>query len=741
MNINNAIQLALQHYQSGNLQHAEHLYKKILKKHPGSVATLHFLGIIYYRLGNHDLAISYIKRELELNSNDPDAYNNIGLALHAKGKINEAITYYQKAININPNLFYIYFNLGNVFKDGKQLQEAITAYRKALQLNSNFAEAYNNLGIAYQEKGQINEAITYYQKALHINPNLANTYNNLGFVLYEKGQIDDSIYYCQKALQLNPHLIDAYNNMGNALGAKKKFDEAITYYEKALKLNPKLINVYYNLGNALKQQSKIDEAIAAYNKALTLEPSYFLARWARCISHLPIIYKDQLSIQIIRKQYSNDLIKLRDTVLLESGQDIQYACEAIGSHQPFLLACQELNDKELQQIYGGFVCRIMALKYPEFALLPTMPHYHLGDPIRVGMVSGYFRSHSVWKLFRGWVENVDKGRFVFFGYHTGRTTDQDTKEARHCFTRFVEDIYSFEELCRIIRKDDLHVLIYPEIGMDPTTVRLAALKLAPVQCLSWGHPDTSGLPTIDYYLSSDLMEPTDADEHYSEKLIRLPNLSIYYTPIDAPEVAISRDMFKIRPQSILYFCCQSLHKYLPQYDEIYPQIAQRLADCQFLFISNPSTVVTEQFRLRIKNTFDHFNMSADDYVIFLPYLDTGQYHAMNCLVDIYLDSIGWSGGNTTLEAIACNLPVVTMHGKLMRGRHSAAILTMMGMTETIAKTLDEYIELAVKLGKDSDWRQYISEKIKNNKHLVYRDRTCITALEDFLQRVVNEELR
>ena len=199
-------------------------------------------------------------------------------------------------------------------------------------------------------------------------------------------------------------------------------------------------------------------------------------------------------------------------------------------------------------------------------------------------------------------------------------------------------------------------------------------------------------------------------------------------------------MFKIPPQSILYFCCQSLYKYLPQYDEIYPQIAQRLNDCQFLFISNPSTFVTEQFRLRIKKAFDRFNMNADNYVIFLPYLDAGQYHAMNCLVDIYLDSIGWSGGNTTLEAIACNLPVVTLPGKLMRGRHSAAILSMMGMTETIAKTLDEYIELAVKLGKDLKWRKQISEKIAENKHRIYRDISCITALEDFLINAVKEKL-
>jgi len=73
-------------------------------------------------------------------------------------------------------------------------------------------------------------------------------------------------------------------------------------------------------------------------------------------------------------------------------------------------------------------------------------------------------------------------------------------------------------------------------------------------------------------------------------------------------------------------------------------------------------------------------------------------------------------------------------------RHCAGILTMMGMTETIASSLDEYVELAVRLGRDSEWRRYLSEKIAENKHRIYRDMTCITTLENFLKKAVEEKL-
>jgi predicted O-linked N-acetylglucosamine transferase (SPINDLY family) len=234
------------------------------------------------------------------------------------------------------------------------------------------------------------------------------------------------------------------------------------------------------------------------------------------------------------------------------------------------------------------------------------------------------------------------------------------------------------------------------------------------------------------------MEPPDADDHYTEQLVRLPNLSIYYMPLDVPKMEIDRKTFGLRPQSILYFCAHSLFTHLPQYDGVYPRIAQQVDDCQFLFTRDKNNYLSEQFFLRINRAFSKYNLNANRYVVLLPYLDPGQYNAINCISDIRLDTIGWSGCNSTFEAIACNLPVITLPGKLMRQRHSAAILSMLGMTRTIASTLDEYIELAVRLGLDPVLRKQVSEKIAADKHLVYRDRVCITALEDFLEKAIRE---
>ncbi|MFZ3138326.1 MAG: tetratricopeptide repeat protein [Thermodesulfovibrionales bacterium] len=709
MNINNAIKSAIANYQAGNLQQAEYICKNILKAHPYNFHALNALAAIYIKLGNYESAIKCFEEVLQSSPDNAEIYFNLGNAFKNKGDLESALNYYQKALQLDPNLAHVYNNIGLIFWEKGKLDDAITHYQKALQLNPYLSDTYNNLGIAFQEKGNFKDAITYYQKALQINPNLTETYNNIGLIFQEKGKLDD----------------------------------ATNYYQKALQLDPYFANAYYNLGNALYEQGNRDKALSAYDKAIEYNPSLVVARFARYMSQLLIIYPNQTSIYSSRKLYQDELVKLCKTISLTTPQDIETAADAVGSQQPFYLAYQGFNDRELQQVYGDLVCRIMALRYPQFANYPIMPSHLYREPLRVGVVSGYFHSHSVWKIpIRGWIENIDKKRFSLYGYYTGKKKDGETEIAMQCFDHFVEDFYSFEDLCQIIRNDNLHVLIYPEIGMDPMTARLTALRLAPIQCTSLGHPDTSGLPTIDYYLSSDLMEPPDADEHYTEKLIRLPNLSIYYTPLDIPLTDMNRETLGLRSTSILYLCCQSLFKYLPQYDEVFPRIAQQIGDCQLLFISNPrSANLTKQFRLRVEQAFIKFNLNPKDYIVFLPFLNTVQYGTLNNICDVFLDSIGWTGHNSTFEAIACNLPVVTLSGKLMRARHTFAILTMMDLTETIANSIDDYISLAARLGKDSGWRKRISEKIAANKHRLYKDRTCITALEGFLETVVKERLK
>lgn len=631
-----------------------------------------------------------------------------------------------------------YFDLGNYYSQRGQFGKAVEYYRKALLITPHSDIVNNNLATALKDQGLLDEAMVYYEKALQINPDYVPAYGNLGNALRDRGRLDDAEACYRKALQINPDYSPAYGNLGNVLRDEGRLDDAEACYRKAIELSPTFVEAYYNLGTLLREQNRIEEAASVYDRVIEFSPDNIRALWERCLSELPIIYQDEQSLRDARNRYSSRLQELH-SVVSGLAPDVLAAVGIAGLEQPFYLPYQGFNDCELQKIYGEIICKIMASRYPQFVTPPEMPTLSPGETLRVGFVSGFFCIHSNWKIpIKGWMENIDRRKFSLYAYYTGNIKDTATQIARRSFDRFVEDVYSFEELCRIIRNDNLHILIYPEIGMHPVTGRLAALRLAPVQCTSWGHPNTSGFPTIDYFISSDLMEPPDAERHYTEKLVRLPNLSIFYSPLEVPHSEVKRDTFNLHRDSILYLCCQSLKKYLPQYDFIFPEIARRVGNCQFLFIAHSSSFVTKHFLLRISRAFSRFDLDVSEYVTILPKLDAGKYHAVNHLADIYLDSMDWSGGNTTLEALACNLPVITLPGNLMRGRHSMAVLQMMKVEDTIAEDIDGYIEIAAKLGQDPELRNRISEKIGENKHLVYEDRTCIFAFEDFLERAVKE---
>ncbi|MDT7945468.1 MAG: glycosyltransferase, partial [Cyanobacteriota bacterium PSP.bin.10] len=177
--------------------------------------------------------------------------------------------------------------------------------------------------------------------------------------------------------------------------------------------------------------------------------------------------------------------------------------------------------------------------------------------------------------------------------------------------------------------------------------------------------------------------------------------------------------------------CQYLGKYLPQYDYLFAAIAQRVPNAQFVFLALPNAAIARQFQQRLTRAFSLYGLNAEDHCLVLPGLDHQDYLDLNRCADLMLDSYGWSGGITTLEAVAVGLPVITCPGKLMRGRHTYAILKRMELDSLIASDLKSYEDLAVKLGSDSEFRYHMAEEVRQRCHLLFEDRECVAALAHF----------
>ncbi len=757
--------MAVRHFRAGRLAEAESLCRKICAAAPGHAASFHLLGIMAHQLGRKDAA-DLLGRAVALAPDSAEMHNDLGVVLAAHGRLAEAVASFTRAIEINPryieartnlgmalaregrsaeanaafeaalaadpNAVMAHFHFANVLRAQGRLDAAAAHYRRAVAIDQNFAVAHYNLAVTAKDLGRLDEAVAHYRRALALQPNSAEGHNNLGLALKELGRIEEAVAHCRRALALRPDFAGAHNNLANSLRDLGRHDEAAAHYDQACTLAPDFAPAHYNRGLLYRKLSRIDEASACFERAVATAPHFMEARFALCMAQLPIVYRDEAEIPRRRALYESHLRALHEDVA--RGARPGALADMVGAHQPFYLAYQGECDRDLQATYGAMVCRIMADRYPP-APLPRAPAPT--EPVRLGFVSGFFRHHSNWKIpIKGWLSQLDRWQFQVFGYHTGVDLDAETEVAAASCERFVQGPLSADDWRAAILRDAPHVLIYPEIGMDPMSARLAAQRLAPVQCVSWGHPDTSGFPTLDYYLGSELMEPPGAADHYTEKLVCLPNLSIHYEPPTPASVSLSRPDLGLRPETVVFWCAQAVYKYLPQFDEVFPRIACEVGDCQFAFIAFPDAPhVTAALRARLERAFADHGLDAANFCVMLPRLDARHFAGAIGLCDIMLDSIGWSGCNSTLESLAHDLPIVTLPGPLMRGRHTAAILRMMDVADTVAATRDDYVSIAVRLARDESLRAAVKSKIARNKHRVYGDMTCIAALENFLNRV------
>jgi CRISPR-associated protein Csy1 len=288
----------------------------------------------------------------------------------------------------------------------------------------------------------------------------------------------------------------------------------------------------------------------------------------------------------------------------------------------------------------------------------------------------------------------------------------------------------------LIRSEQLDVLVYPELGMDQATFALASMRLAPRQYAAWGHPVTTGHPTIDGFLSCAAMEPKDADLHYTEKLIRLPGIGTRFRRQTLP-VSIERETYSLPRDATLLLCPQSLFKIHPDNDALFARVLIANPKAMMVLFAGRHPAVTDQFMRRLARCFEQHGLPIRERTRVLPQLPHEDYLAVNLACDAMLDTMRWSGGQTSVDALDCGLPVVTLPGSMMRGRQSAGMLSLLGLHELIAADADDYLRIATRLCQDVAWRAGLAETIRERNRMLFDDSAPIEVLEAFYREAVS----
>ncbi|MBT6177301.1 MAG: tetratricopeptide repeat protein [Deltaproteobacteria bacterium] len=650
------------------------------------------------------------------------------------GQYDEAKEVCEKILHLKPDSMRAHFILGCVYQAVGAFSDARIALRKAELLDPENIDVKASLGLVSQCLGQLEEAMAYYLKVLEVQPDHGDALINLGVIYQGAGERSEARKLYQRAVELDSSSVPALINLGAVYVEELDYEGAEALLRKACELEPDSIQALNGFALCLKNQGRLEEARAVSSKVLEQDPHQAHALFGLHLC-LPVLHEDEPSIDVVRVNYAQGLQKVREGLALDSAERVLEAADAMGSTTNFCLHYQGRNDLELQIEYAKLCETIMGTVFPQFMEPIALRERKSGEKTRVGFISSYWRHHSIFKTHGAFVTHLCSDDFEVHAIHIGSHCDASSEAIAHSAAKFHHWPDFGLHHVEMLRRLELDVLIYPDYGMEPRLQLIAPLRLAPVQCNMGGHPVTSGLGNMDYFLSSDLMEPQGAEDHYSEKLIRLPGLMSAYPKPDATQAKQPPIDLPSKDSRVSYLCLQSLYKLLPNFDDIYPAIAKVVPQAHFGFIKESSEAVTSVFRIRIEKAFAKHGLDADDYVSIYPRLSQDSFYGLAASADVILDSFLWSGNNSSMEACAFGKPIVTCGGPMMRGRHTLAILQRADVMTTVAKDMAQYVDLAGKLGTDPGLREEIGNRIRDSHGVLFDNAESVRGLESFLKNL------
>lgn len=394
-------------------------------------------------------------------------------------------------------------------------------------------------------------------------------------------------------------------------------------------------------------------------------------------------------------------------------------------------------------LFGDFLHQQMRRLHPQFMEPVPLRLPATGRRLRIGYVSSNFFHQAVSYYMANRILYADKQRFEIQVFSLEKRHDTMTDHIKAFSDRFVSipynDMGNLAETAEMIKKSELDLLIYADIGMEVVGYQLAAMRLAPVQCVLVGHGATTGLPTIDYYLSGDFEAP-DADKHYREKLIRLPNLGAAQLPPAFPPVGrLKRSDFGLPEDKVLLVSCANGIKHGPERDELLVRILQQAP--QAVIVLKPfmgPDLVQPLWSKRVAEAARSGGVLDRLYII--PPLAHGR-DLMDFLAmgDIQLDTYPYGGWTTNMEAVYAGLAIVTQEGDQARTRWGAHILRAMGVTAGIAGNEEQYVQQAVELVNNTELRRQVRAQIQANaKNILFNGSAAQPAYEETLLRIFRE---
>lgn len=731
-------------FQSGRLAEAQRTFEAWCRDHPDDTVALCTLGIAHGMQSSWGQAEACLRQAIAADPSYGDAHTNLGVVLEARNQFDAALASYREALRLTPAQPDLHHNIGIILNKLDQRTQAIDHFRSALRIKPDFVEAHCSLGAALEVEQDYSGAEASYRTAIRLDPRHADSHYNLGNVLRAQDKQREATACYEAAIRLNPKHASAHNNFGNALTSLKEHSRAADCFREVLRLNPQHIGALTNLGTALTRLNDYTGAIELFEQVLKIQPeftpvinslglTYFEqnltkkalecfervlqidpddpsahanigwvhakgGRFAQAIPH----FKKSLQVRPDASLYAS----MGHTLNYEGRLEEALECFKEGhrlnpslSSEGYLFSMNYNPKFTPQEIFEEHKRWGEIFAQVPDPLPPLPADTRINRPLRVGYVTPDLREHSVAYFFEPILTYHDRAGFETFCYvEISQPKFDATSERLEALSGHWINTWglSDRELAERIRADGIDILVDLAGHTGNNRLLAFAYRPAPVQITYLGYCNTTGLPAVQYRLTDEWADPPGQEQFNTEELVRLPRgFLTHLPPANLPPVSDS-------PASTLghitFGSFNIIAKTTPEVVTLWTDILKAIPDAR-LIMKNRSMRDADT-RDRYYQMFQERGIARErvDLIGWLPEHDS--HLALYSRIDIGLDTFPYNGTTTTCEALWMGVPVICLAGDRHAARVGVSLLSRLGLTELIAETPQDYLELARRLSKD-----------------------------------------
>ncbi len=712
--IHQALQQAVALQQAGQFSQAASLYEQVLAADPEQADAKHLLGLIASRQGEHARAIDLIRQAVAASPTSAVFLSNLGVTYRKAGRLDEALAAYRQAIALEPSNADFHFNLGKSLKLKRQFAEAESAFRHAIDLAPNFSAPRLSMMSLYADRHELKTAYEIGREAVQNCPNTFEVYLNFGAVCRRLNALEQASECYARAVDLQPHNVDALTRLATLYMMSHRIEQGDLYLRRAEELEPESVHVLNLLGLRSKVLGDYDASARSYRRSIQKYPHFTTAS-----SNLAGVLRQQGAITEALEHARQSLKHSSDTVANVEGLAVE------GS---VLVSLGRLDEAEkcfrtAIDLRGGFQDAhhnlLMCLQYQPNSTAASLLAAHrdwdrryarelrvdrrfvaprdAAEPLRIGFVSADLGIHPVGYFTVGLFESIDPQKIATYVY-SDRIGRDPLASRIECKTTGWRDVASLpdERLAAQIVDDQIDILFDLSGHTAHNRLLVLARRVAPIQITWAGYVGTTGLSEMDYLLADRFHVPIENDSYYGEKILRMPDGYVTYsppadTPVIGPLPAIDRGHVTLGAM------CNPA-KVNRAVLELWTQILRQLPTAKLLLCYSGWPDVGN--RRRVVEALEAAGCANQ-----VEFRQQGSaVELMNCYneVDVALDTFPYSGGLTTCEAMWMGVPTITWPQERFASRHSFSHLSNVGLTDCIATSAEDYIARTIQWTSDLD---------------------------------------